>query len=176
MVDNIIWQNRMFFWLLDDVPVPAVSGLCPDIGDFLGLTCGLPSGNNDPVYDDLAVIPSAAGTLTCTDCIMTDAPDPVFVAEYVNGSRNSTTVILEGTILAPPAFDEGGNFIRLRYGPLTQTSTGTASLDELLGDYHILLGSPAIDTGSDAGVADDFDREPRPAGDGFDKGADEYQP
>ena len=169
MVDNIVWQNRKFFWLLDDVPVPAVSGLCPDIGDFLGLTCGLPTGN-DPVYDDLAVIPAAAGTLTCNDCIMTGAADPAFVAEYVNGSRNTTTVLLEGTIKATPAFDEGGNFIRLRYGPLTQSDTTTG---DLLGDYHIQTGSSALNVGSDAGVVDDFDGETRPNS-GFDIGADEF--
>ena len=175
MVDNIIWQNRSFFWLLDDVPVPAISGLCPDIGGFLGLTCGLPN-DNDPVYDDLAVIPATAGTLTCTDCLTTaPAPvDPAFVAEYVNGSRNTTTVLLEGTIKATPAFDEGGNFIRLRYGPLTQTDTDNPGV--LLGDYHIQTGSSAINASVlGAGVFTDFDGDPLPIGTGYDIGADEVQ-
>jgi hypothetical protein len=170
LVDNIVWQNRMFFWLLDDSePDNVLSGLCPDIFPGIGLTCGLPGGNA-PVYDDLAVIPAAAGALTCTDCILTGAADPAFVAWYVNASRNSTTVILEGTIQAVPAFDEGGNFIRLRYGPLTQVATDTGLL---FGDYHIQTGSSALDAGSDAGVTDDFDGEPRPNG-LFDIGADEY--
>ncbi|MFT5729043.1 MAG: hypothetical protein ACI8PB_003206 [Desulforhopalus sp.] len=170
MVDNIIWHNRKFFWLLDDVPVPAVSGLCPDIFPGIGLTC---AGGNAPVYDDLAVIPAAAGTLTCDDCIMTGPADPAFVAEYVNGSRNTTTVLLEGTIKATPAFDEGGNFIRLRYGPLTQTDTDNPGV--LLGDYHIQTGSSAINASLlGAGVFTDFDGEPRPVG-AFDIGADEVQ-
>jgi len=97
----------------------------------------------------------------------------MFVAEYVNGNRNTTTIILEGTtsMQAPPAFDEGGNFIRLRYGPLTQVDSGTG---DLFGDYHIEAGSSALNAGSDAGVVDDFDGEPRPSG-GFDIGADEVQ-
>lgn len=43
-------------------------------------------------------------------------------------------------------------------------------------DYHIDQDSAAIDAGADAGVTDDIDREPRPAGAAPDLGADEYQP
>ena len=125
------------------------------------------------VYDDLAI-----GGLGCSGCIVTGDADPAFVAEYTNGDRSATTtVILEGTtsMQAPPAFDEGGNFIRLRYGPLTQTDTDTGLL---LGDYHIqATGSSAMDAGVDAGLVTDFDGEPRPspAGGAFDSGADEVQ-
>ena len=134
MTGNIIWQNRQFFWISDTEVFPALSGLCPDINGSAGLTC---AGGNTPVYDDLSV-----GTQSCVDCIETGDADPVFVSEYVNGNRNTTTLILEGTtsMQAPPAFDEGGNFIRLRYGPLTQTDTDTGTL---FGDYHIQSGSSA---------------------------------
>ena len=42
------------------------------------------------------------------------------------------------------------------------------------GDYHIGLTSAAIDRGVDAGVDDDIDGDPRPQGDGYDIGADEF--
>jgi hypothetical protein len=42
------------------------------------------------------------------------------------------------------------------------------------GNYHIWLGSAAIDAGTDAGVAEDMDDQPRPAGPGYDIGADEH--
>jgi hypothetical protein len=165
MVDNIIWHNRQFFWMSDTLVTPSLNGLCPDINGDVGLTC---AGGNAPVYDDLAV-----GTQTCIGCILSGDADPAFVAEYVNGNRNTTTIILEGTtsMQAPPAFDEGGNFIRLRYGPLTQVDSVTF---DLFGDYHIQAGSSALDAGVDAGVTSDFDNEPRPVG-AFDIGADEVQ-
>ena len=169
LVDNIVWQNRMFYWLLDDTdPDNVLSGLCPDIGGSVGLTC---ASGNDPVYDDLAVI-GTGGTLSCTDCIVSSAGDPAFVAEYVNGSRNTTIFNPEvkTAITAPPALDEGGNFIRLRYGPLTQTDTATGLL---FGDYHIQDDSSARDAGSDAGVTADYDGQARPNG-AYDIGADEY--
>ena len=169
LVDNIIWHNRQFYWKSDSSVIPTLSGLCPDINNAAGLTC---AGGNAPVYDDLAV-----GSVPCTDCILsgTAGADPAFVSEYVNGSRNTTTLILEGTtsMQAPPAFDEGGNFIRLRYGPLTQTDAVTGAM---LGDYHIQSGSTAIDAGSNAGVGNDFDGQYRFGGGGFDIGADEVHP
>jgi parallel beta-helix repeat protein len=41
-------------------------------------------------------------------------------------------------------------------------------------DYHLLPGSPAIDAGTDVGVADDVDGDPRPIGALPDVGADEF--
>jgi len=167
LVDNIIWHNRQFYWKSDSSVIPTLSGLCPDINNAAGLSC---VGGNAPVYDDLAV-----GLVPCIDCILSGDGDPAFVSEYVNGSRNTTTLIPEGTtsMQAPPAFDEGGNFIRLRYGPLTQTDTASGVM---LGDYHIQAGSSALDAGSNAGVVDDFDGQHRFGGGGFDIGADEHHP
>ncbi len=174
MVNNIVWHNRMFSWLLDDSIVPVITGLCPDLGG-LGLSCTGATSGTTAVYDDIAVIGATGPTssFTCTDCILTGAADPMFVAEYVNAGRQTVTIIPEGTIQAPAALDEGGNFIRLRYGPLTQIDVDTG---DLLGNYHIQAGSSALDAGSDAGVLDDFDGEPRPGNIDFDIGADEVQP
>jgi hypothetical protein len=44
------------------------------------------------------------------------------------------------------------------------------------GDYHLGSGSAAIDAGVDAGVTTDMGGDPRPFGDGYDIGADEFRP
>jgi hypothetical protein len=43
------------------------------------------------------------------------------------------------------------------------------------GDYHLLPQSPAVNSGTDAGVAVDIDGEARPQGPGFDMGMDEVR-
>ncbi len=43
-------------------------------------------------------------------------------------------------------------------------------------DFHLRPDSPAIDSGVDCGLSEDFDKNPLPAGKTFDVGACEYQP
>ena len=76
---------------------------------------------------------------------------------------------------------EGGNFIDVRYGPLTQAWQGNGPWD-----YHIASGSPAVNRNggpqpSGANVGHDFDNQSRPSGppgppsNRVDWGADEVQ-
>jgi hypothetical protein len=188
--DNIIWQNRQFFFFVDtssgctpgDPACVSNYGLCPDIGGTIpGLVC---PGGNTPVYDDLAVI-GTAGTLACDplgSCILTGGSDPLFVNEYVNGDKSSVLQPeINTAIETPPAFDEGGNFIRPRYGPLALYDDDTPDNGDpgiLFGDYHILAGSPAVDTGTDLtgtypDLDFDFDGDARPSNGSVDIGADE---
>lgn len=151
--NNIIWKNRSFRF------VNQVAGfkLLPDI-----------SAGDPPVYDDLKVLGTGtADVMRPLNCILTDAAgydasnlsaDPMFMFEYVNGARNSILKMsLASAIEVQPAFDEGGNFIDARFGPLTLT-----------GDYHIETGSPAVDSGNvvyDSLFAEldfDFDGQTRP--------------
>jgi len=173
LVDNIIWHNRKFSFLVDDTDLNNVlTGLCPDIGASVGLSC--PSA---PDYDDIAVLPLGSGAMSPVSSILTGNPDPQFLFEYANGNRDTSITSPEapGVIQPNAAFDEGGNFIRLRYGPLTRIRVAGVSIGELYGDYHLQLSSPAINTGTDAGVTDDFDEQPRPFEAAFDIGADEVQ-
>ena len=40
LVDNIIWHNRKFYFLVDDTdPNNVLTGLCPDINNSVGLNC-----------------------------------------------------------------------------------------------------------------------------------------
>jgi hypothetical protein len=95
-------------------------------------------------------------------------PSTLFVDEYFNGARGAVVQEEINTgIQVPAAFDEGGNFIRPGFGPLSLT-----------GDYHIRSFSPAHDMATD-GLTIDFDGDTRPQGSGvtpYDIGADEIAP
>ena len=171
--DNIIWHNRSFFFLVDDTnPTNVLTGLCPDIGGAVGLGC-----SSTAVYDDIAVLPLGAGTMTPVNSVLSGNPDPEFVNEYSNGDRLGAITSPEapGVIMAAAAFDEGGNFIRLQFGPLTTIRVAGPSVGQPYGDYHLQLSSPAINAGIDTGLLDDFDAEARPFEALFDIGADEVQ-
>ena len=160
LIANIVYQNRSFYW--ENTPVH--TGLVPaDCTPANIATC---------VFDDLAVLGAIGQLLDPTLSLLTDTTgydgsnitgNPAFVNPYFNGSRDN---------LSPPqtaaAFDEGGNFIQVVFGPLT--------LDGF--DYHITGASAALDGGGVPGtlrLAVDFDNQPRanPTEIGADELADE---
>ncbi len=185
MQNTIAWRNRQFYFWVDpnagcapgDPGCTSTYGLCPDVAGLLNCP-----GGNTVVYDNLGVI-GAAGSLTCVDgCFTDDASDPSFVRPYVNGARSDVfQPEITTAIQAPPAFDEGGNFIRPNFGPLTLVENPGGTPD-LLWDYHLLGASAAVDAGvellctSYPGVCPDIDGDTRPQGAGYDIGADEVGP
>ncbi|MDB4957192.1 MAG: hypothetical protein JWO36_4761 [Myxococcales bacterium] len=172
LVNDIIWHNRSFYFQVDPTVDPPSHALAP-----------LP---NAPVYADLAVL-GAAGALDPRFSILTDttgyhvsnrSTDPQFVAQYFNGARGVTIAAPDATTAldVPAAFDEGGNWIRVGFGPLTLADTTTLLR---LGNYRIAGGSPARDQGltlnAPPEVNADIDGQPRPVGLGVDIGAFELQ-
>jgi len=175
LVNNIVWHNRTFYW---DVTVnDGIGGLLPDVAN-----------GDPPVFADLAVLGTAkAEFMDPRYCILTDtkgyegsniADDPDFVDEYFNGGRGQVVKPEVTTgIQTAPAFDEGGNFIDVRFGPLTLINPATG---KLFGNYHITAGSPAINKGDlailslSALLNKDYDGQDRPNGAKPDIGADEF--
>jgi len=176
LINDIIWHNRSFSW---EMPEGALSGvLVPDPGT--------------PNFADLEVFGLGAGTFLDPDyCVLSDFGvagsgyddgtnsdgDPLFLDEYVNGPRGVLVEqefkALTGPIATAVAFDEGGNFIDISFGPLT-----------LIGDYHIGTFSSAVAMQADeaiigeyADLATDFDGDLRiSALSGWvDAGADEFR-
>ncbi|MEW5726929.1 MAG: SdrD B-like domain-containing protein [Pseudomonadota bacterium] len=172
LINNIIWENRSFSFVTgyDEAADLPVYGLKPDI-----------AAGEAPVFHDLAVLGTAApAALSPSHSVLTDpssgdgtnrVADPGFVLPYFNGSRQSVTQVeLKTSMAAQPAFDEGGNFVDVKFGPLTR-----------LGDYHLAPGSGAVDAGDPglpgdlADLAADIDSDPRPEGSLADLGADEWR-
>ena len=163
MVNNIIWENRTFQWVVDLLadPLPTF-GL--EVDPLIG------------AYSDLGVI-DVVGVLTSTSSILTGDIDPLtllpvdpgFVLDYFNTGRSQTILQTEQTadtlIGIAVALDEGGNFVDVAFGPLS-----------ISGNYHLTTDSDAIDAGANSSIpelADDIDGEERALADPFDIGADE---
>jgi hypothetical protein len=82
----------------------------------------------------------------------------LFVAEYFNVGRTSTV------IQVPAAGDEGGNFIRPNYNPLSLYTDATPNDGDpgtLYGDYHILPNPLALNAGTSIIPATDIDNDDR---------------
>jgi hypothetical protein len=161
--DNIIWQNRSFYW---DAEYTDFGGLRPDVGMGeppvfwdLAVYGTLTPELLDPMYSVLTHLEVAlpGGGTAEYDATNTDL-DPLFVDPYFN--------VFQATSKGA-AF---GNLVTVTFLP-----TG------LRGDYHILPGSSAIDLGGGlylpmfAELGHDWDGDPRPAGPAPDAGADEAQ-
>lgn len=184
--NNIVWHNRSFYWQMVE-GCDATTSTTP----CFGLQPVIAADGSGAVYDDLAVrgttgclnprnsVLTVLSDASCTYAASNLAADPMFVAEYVNGSPGQTIVMPETTtsLATAAALDEGGNFIDVRFGPLTLTNAvaipdcpvGTC----LLGDYHLQSGSPAEGLGAaGTGVTTDVDGDARD-GTSPDSGADE---
>jgi large repetitive protein len=173
--NSIAWHNRQFFFYIDpnsgctpgDPGCTSTYGLCPDVSGALACP-----GGNTVVYDDLGVI-GAAGSLTFDGpgITSTSVTGPSFVRPYVNGARSDVfQPEITTAIQANPAFDEGGNFIRPNYGPLTRVAD-PAGKPDLLWDYHISEATNPQGATLSATVPVDYDGQPFPATP--DVGADE---
>jgi len=174
--NNIVWHNRSFSWQA----IPAGGGTgelipdpsTPNYNDFevWGTTNQKWLNPKFSVISDTSVAGAPYGNANKNN---TDA-DPEFVDSYHNGPRGSLVEIefklLAGPLLTAVAFDEGGNFIDISYGPLT-----------LLGDYHIEPTSSAASINgasrpinNNVELQTDFDGDPRGGSAGpIDAGADE---
>ena len=184
IVNNIVWQNRSFYYsgdgrLCAGNDVEAVGGACAtlpnqtasgacvagaaywDLG-VLGDTSPTPGATQlNPQYSVLTTTSGYTGAGNSTD-------DPQLVSQYCNGARVAPEI---GGVINPPSalniqvaatVDEGNNYVNVRYGPLYIESPVNATL---IGNYHLTgVSSPAYGAGTGTGAPDhDFDSDVRPA-------------
>lgn len=170
LVNNIVWHNRSFFWSIDSSTIPATFGLQANAAnpnwDLAVLGTAVPS-LLDPRFSDLS---NATGYHPSNRAV-----DPMFVSEAMIGGRGETIQQPEFTtgITTAPAFDEGGNWIDVRFG------IGALSVPGLLspaGNFHLQAGSPVINQGTQVvGVTPVADIDGQARSNPPDIGADEQQ-
>lgn len=152
--NTIARDNRMFYWRVNPTVDPATCALNTAAQTCYGLVPNIAAGE-PPVFSDLAVI-GGAYQLTADYSVLTStagvsgtnniASDPLLRCNYYNGGRDAVIQMVENTttVQTAGAFDEGGNFIDVRYGPLTLNNPVSGAP---YGDHRLLDGSPANDTG-----------------------------
>jgi hypothetical protein len=169
LVNNVIWQNRAFYYdqssgsggLVPNLVGPALS--CPAGADHWDLGV---LGNAFKLTPSYTVLTSLSQHGQSYAGRSNTEASPQFVSPYCNGARSSRLIPGITTLQAAPALDEGGNWIDVRFGPISLT-----------GNYHIGATSPARSSAqASAAPPRDFDGQTRPQPlslTGFDRGADE---
>jgi hypothetical protein len=144
---NIIWENRSFHF---EIAGPTTFSLVYDR------------------YWDLE-----PESLLVINCLFTGGTDPGFVAPYFNNPRGQTVLEQEFTTIpsAMPAFDEGGNFIDVRYSPLSIDVDVSNEAGVQVSSYKVTATIP----GGAAGLTT-TDMDGDLAGDTGYIGADRYVP
>jgi len=164
LTNDIMADNRARYWWVVGAAVPAVHAEWWARGELLH--CTLARNGSGGGSSGLEI--ASGSSVTVLNTILVSHTLGISV-----GAESSA--ILKGTLWGVGAWANG-----MDTAGEGSILTGTvnvygdpAFVDAGGGDYHIGPGSAAIDRGVDAGLAYDFDGEPRPRGAGYDIGADE---
>ncbi|MFY9975665.1 MAG: right-handed parallel beta-helix repeat-containing protein, partial [Chromatiaceae bacterium] len=192
--DNIVYENRSFFWLNfdDGDPTNGIdTGLFPancfpnqcvsddqlvvDYTDDFGVLEGIVDTGDLHVPRYSLLTDTADNAVYLANATNTTG-DPAFVNPYFNGPRGGVNIPEFKTLQTAIAADEGGNFIQVTFSPLTliETDGDPTTNETTLYDYHITGTSAALDGGGNVAglLLEDFDNDAR-AATGNDIGADE---
>jgi hypothetical protein len=210
IANSIIWHNRTFYFGACTPPPGGRCGILPvgasDPTQYAEIQIttrpywDLANLSGDQFAPIASVLSSLSGPSSSANYLSgtndtsygannNTAAAPAFVSSYFNADRRYAYQVGETTgeatlISVPAALDEGGNFIRPQFGPLSLESAPST----YFGNYHLtagvdgraLCGSNSLFGGScgltlpqvpDA-LESDFDKQPRASG-APDRGADE---
>ncbi len=170
--NNIIFQNRSFYFtagatdpntgLTTTALIPTLTqtsvGQCPNGANYwdLGVLGQPQTGATLLLNPEYSILTNTAGYSSTNN-----VSNPLVVSQYCNGSRVNPGTPANPTVAPAPQFtmqpvgaeDEGGNWINVLYGPLSQvnssiigscTGAGCAppAYNVLLGNYSLTPGSP----------------------------------
>jgi hypothetical protein len=130
---NIVWRNRAFYFQVNPDGTfglqPQFDPSAPQLFTSYSDTGVLPGGG-----------PGSNWNIGSTNRLTGGTPAPQFVSSYFNGPRDLT--LLGEEFFNPqtaPAFDEGGNFIDVQFGPLTLGTSDYHLTDNLNGSMLVSL-------------------------------------
>ena len=141
ITNSLVWHNRSFSF------GPTSGGVqVPGTTATYGLIACTTTPCSSGFWDSGRV--GSTSALTMNGSTTSGGTAPAFVAQYVNGDRRSSYQQEEiTTILTPAALDEGGNFIRPQFGPLSLTKADDARFS----NYHTSVGVAGVRLDQQAG-------------------------
>ncbi len=170
--NNILWHNSSSYYVLDG-GTPETTNALVDAG-----------------YQDLGVAPATLGQMDPRWSLLSDGTGynannlddteiagDVFVNPYDNSNPFLSPAQAEfKTIMVAPALDEGGNWLDVRYAPLSINDVDSIDMnDEVPSDYHLITGSPVINRGrGNRGGNPNQDIDGETNSGTIDMGSDEY--
>ena len=194
LANSVVWHNRTFYFGPCTPTKGSRCGIVP-VGPNPGPTQYAEIQITARPYWDLAVLGGSgqfnplssvlsalsgprtsadylSGTNNVTYAASNSTTAPAFMASYFNTDRRNAYQVGgttgEATLISvPAALDEGGNFIRPQFGPLTLENPNN-NPGPFFGNYHVTAGVNGAALGSlylvvPGALLTDFDQQGRPA-------------
>ena len=178
IANSIVWHNRTFYF----GAVHAIAGPCGIVPDSDPGPAGTSSARSRSRRGPTGISACSAGRAVQPGVVGAVGPDrseqlgelpgghqqrqlrasnssttPAFVSFYFNTDRRHAYQIGETNgeatlISTPAALDEGGNFIRPQFGPLSLENPDSMPPNQPFGNYHVTagVGGANLATGADA--------------------------
>jgi predicted outer membrane repeat protein len=137
-----------------------------------GVDLGLfSSGNVQVLHTTIASPTLTSGSAIFINSGIVGITNTIVTSHTVGINRAAGTVNEDYNLFFGNTTDKNGT---ISGGTHDIAGSNPSFVNPALDNYHINVGSPAIDTGTNAGVTTDIDGQSRPSGLGFDIGYDEY--
>jgi predicted outer membrane repeat protein len=131
------------------------------------------SGNVDVIHATVADRNANAGQAIYVNGGSVAITNTIIANHTVGIENASGTVVEDYSLFFANTNDTQGTVAGGGHSTYSISGADPHFLDPAADDYHLGLGSAAVDEGVDAGITTDIDGDPRPSGLGYEIGADE---